>query len=413
MECASDVNAFIPTFNSSYITIQNIDIRGFRLGMHLDGCSNFIIENCKIGENFTTYGIVIVRSDQNSSNNITIRNNILDTKCHLIDNWEVANTEDGIIVKDDSHDIYVYRNSFIDWDHCAFYIYASGIIYSITNVKMYHNYISCADIDYGHALGGDIATLAQSSGNEIYNNLIEDQGVQSQLQIPYLKFHGNIFNRCRGITFFGTHVDGHAVSIVSYYGMPQYMEICNNVFANCNGVGIHIRNVGYATEIKYNTIANNIFYNNAGYIGDQYYNPVSYTNTQLYIEDLSTIYDNTFKNNLFYKSGISDLIYYGGSSSNDYFHTIAEFNAENGTKGDIMINNIGGDPLFKGISDFSLSLGSPAIGAGIDMNLLIDYARKLWLTIPSIGAYEYGSVYPRLLRHDLNVIRKGNNIVRR
>jgi hypothetical protein len=42
---------------------------------------------------------------------------------------------------------------------------------------------------------------------------------------------------------------------------------------------------------------------------------------------------------------VTDLVYYGHSATNDYPHTVAEFNAENGTARDVISGNTSGDPI--------------------------------------------------------------------
>jgi len=384
--------------NRSYIVISDLNLRNFANGVSLSGCNGITIQNGSIGYNCYYFGVIVEESATNPSDSISILNNILDTNDKLFDDtFDAQNTEDGVYVTNNTSYTTVANNTFINWGHTAFCVYDKDQAEPISYFKVYDNYFTWSGVDYGRAFGVDIEEgITGSVGNEIYNNYIYNQVISSQIQVPYIKVHHNIWNGTTGQdhsleTGGENYPSSAAVSIVSYNGIPHYMEFDNNVFANSEGNGVLIRSSAPPT-IQYNKFRNNIFYNNKGeYWADQ---TTGYQYYQLYIQDSPTaVLDNTYQNNIFYYSGVTDLIYYGRDATNDYPHTVTEFNAENGNSSDVITDNIDGNPLFESPSDFRLRVGSPGIDLGIDVGLTEDKDGNVipFNGIPDIGAYEYGS----------------------
>ncbi len=67
------------------------------------------------------------------------------------------------------------------------------------------------------------------------------------------------------------------------------------------------------------------------------------------------------------------MIHYGHDDADAYPHSVAEFNAENGTAGDEITGNLGANPLFADpdAGDFALLAGSPCIDAGVDLGATV------------------------------------------
>ena len=88
-------------------------------------------------------------------------------------------------------------------------------------------------------------------------------------------------------------------------------------------------------------------------------------------------------NNLYYRVGTGDICLTKDGSSYYYQSTVAGWESTSKHT----------DPLFTNLStyDFTLTSSSPAIGAGTNLSLPLDYAGNSWNATPSIGAYEYGS----------------------
>jgi hypothetical protein len=178
------------------------------------------------------------------------------------------------------------------------------------------------------------------------------------------------------------------------------LHIFNNIFSNTDGAGLEFSNNNVKGDYYDIIISNNIFYNTARNSTYNVYGTggsVPSQDLQLIIEDMPLeMYDNVYQSNIFYKPTGQNLIYYGNDPANDYVKTLQEFNAMNGTEGDIILNNIPDDPLFvdpnnpagpDGIiftddDGFRLLSGSPAIDAGVDVGL------PYLGSAPDIGAYE-------------------------
>jgi hypothetical protein len=371
---------------------MDLDVRGSSSSsMNIYGCDNWIVQDCDIGKDAGKFGLSGAGNPTHTScDNIIIRRCNFDSGDRIIHSYAAVGVEDGINIRAGCHNWDIYNNVFLDWSHSAFYIVNLSATYTSSGNKFHRNEISAPDIDYGRPLGVD-GLEDKAMDNEVYNNYIHDCGVRIQLNANGTKFHNNIIN---GMSNAATpyRVDGSAqgIALEGYSNcFPHDMEIYNNVIANCDEAGLLITCDGL--DIQHNLIKNNIFFN----CGKDSKN--SYDGYQIVITDNAGNLDNTFQNNLLFKSGVTDLIYYGHNTSNDYPHTIEEFNAENGTASDVISGNIAGNPLFIAGSPYNyrLGVGSPAINTGLNVGLTTDYDGNTMKDPPSIGAYEhYLSVLP-------------------
>lgn len=365
-----------------YHSFSNLDIRGGSLASVLVQASDGItIDNCNVGWGAGDLGIKVQidMGVRNTCDNGVISNNIIDSGDRKVDDWLNPLPEDGINIRSGVSGWRVYNNTVMDWGHTGIYLIGQYAAYPMNNNFIYNNTITAPDIDYGRGISGD-AVAGAAHGNKMYNNLIKNTPTRNQINMEGLEFYYNIIDNVAGSP---NRADvGQCMTLEGYSGMvPQNMKIYNNIFANCAGVGLWL--YGGDTKASGNIIKNNIFYNN----GDSY---------QLVIYDSATVLGNTFTNNLFYKSGVSDLINYGHSATDDYPHTVAEFNKENGTASDVISANITGDPLFISTSDFYLQPTSPAINAGISVGLTTDFSGNLVPrgSAPNIGAHEASATTP-------------------
>lgn len=375
--------------DTDYITVQNLDLRGCYNNIYMSNANNCIIENCNIGLDVSAMGIYAVGGGTPAvcDNNI-VRNNTFDTDDHNMDGWLCQNTEDAIFLIDGAHNWDIYGNTFIDWSHAALEEYNPTAGTTITNISFYGNYVTAPDNDYGRFLA--ITVIGSNQNLKIYSNYIFNTSIRSQINADGAMVYDNVIDLITRPSYLAA--GGEGISLEGTAGAAcKNIQILNNTIVNCDDEGIWIA-YWASNDIQGNTIANNIIANCN--IVDNY---------QIEIDDDANILNNTWKNNLLYKAGVTDLVYYGHSATNDYPHTIAEFNAENGTASDVISGNITGDPLFLSSTDFHLQSGSPAKDAGIDVGLTIDYDGYL---VPQgvgydIGALEYGAVLPKLLR-DVN-----------
>ncbi len=164
--------------------------------------------------------------------------------------------------------------------------------------------------------------------------------------------------------------------------------IANNVFYNCEGQGISIGPSGESTDVTNNEIRNNICLDcgNNSIDGADDKGLVISSGTET----------NTYTNNCFYTSGVTNVVdYYGTDES------IASFNNETT---DTTTNNISADPLFTDApgGDFTLSADSPCLNTGIDVFLTQDITGTF---VPQGGVPDMGA-YERLASAKANIARK-------
>jgi hypothetical protein len=360
--------------NSDYITLQNLEIQGGGSEQVLVRGSNyFIMENCTLGNMSGGSGFKAYASGISTPSNYgIIRNCFYDTGDRFEDNFltpsnhEYPNTGDGIWLGYGANHWEVYNNTMKDWSHGGFWMECDHSDGSYTNTynKIHNNYITAADIDYGRGVG-DLNSMPSNNHNEFYDNLIYNTKTQNQIDDYGFKFYNNIINKVSGSTYRasignGIALEGEGTSI------PQYMEIYNNVIANCADRGIKYGWGGISRQ-------GNIFSNNIIFNCDTTYNYL------LVIQDDPANLYNTWQNNLFYKQGVTDTI---GFKSQRL--TVTQFNAMNGTDGNVFVNNIAGNPLFVDAANgnFHLQSGSPAIDKGVNVGL--PYSGSA----PDIGAFE-------------------------
>lgn len=386
----------VAIISGDYIKIEGIDFRGGGNMIQYNGSDHLTINDCKIGRDCGQSGLMPYFGGT-AADYVTISNTIFDTYDHNMDTYEMNNTEDGIIITDGCNDWEFSNNTCIGWGHTSVNI--GPVSTAATNIKIHHNTFSCPDSDYGRAFTYNIGSaigVGNCTGNEIHSNYLYDHATKSQISGDGLKFYNNIIDGVRGVAYRAGIGDG--LSLESYAGQVNNNEIYNNVIANAADNGLLIK---YGTQGTHdNIIKNNIFINNTLY-------QVRY---EFSGDNGEGIGSQTFQNNLFYSSTTTDVIFYEKmASAGARPMTVAEFNAMNGittgmTAGevaDVIQNNINGDPLFVDpdnanylLRDYNLSVGSPAISAGIGVGLTTDYAGNAWATTPSIGSLEYDSSPP-------------------
>lgn len=348
----------------NYVKLLNLDIRGAFTAINITNGTGWIIDSCDIGMDCGGNGIAAA-----VMNSVEVKNCYMDTGDRLMDNFNAQNSADGVHLSYACNDWLVHNNTFIDWGHSTLAISNTNLANPSRRNKWYNNYITVPDIDYGRAFNfDDVDTTTTGTGTEVYNNYAYIMPTVNQFNSRGLSFHNNVINKVNGVSY--ASGDGVGISLDGYSSfVAQNMTFYNNTIANCADYGIGIGNVN-------GTKKNNLFVNNIVYNCD------TVTSYQVYILDDPTVQNNTFQNNLLYKSGVTNLVYFGQSATNTYPHTIAAFNGENGTGSDVITNNIGGDPVFFSTTNFKIRSSSPAVNAGL--NVGIPY-RSI---APDIGAFE-------------------------
>lgn len=382
MEMSGMYGAPFSISSKNYLTCNSINFSGGGWSsVGLTSCNNIKFDSCSIALGVPVSGIY-----STGSTYCEVVNCLLDTGDRAMDAWQAENCEDGIHLHNGSTNWTIHDNIFRDWGHCAINIWAESS--PVTNIDIHDNYFSDEYTDYGSAF--TIAALPGMSNNiRFYRNKTYKLGTYNQLNVAsgVLEFYDNIINGTKGNSYKSNNT-GYGVAVAAYSpnvsGSGSYgLKVYNNTIVNCEDGGIFIGGFYAGAEIQANQIVNNICVNNGVNVHNSW--PA---NIQLTVQAWDWgVLDNIYKNNLLYSSATTSVVRYRNATK-----TVAQFNALNGSDGDTMADNIGGDPAFVSASDFHLQLGSPAIGAGTTPLLSpTDYDVKNFATPPSIGAYESGS----------------------
>ena len=348
----------------NYFTLSYLDIRHFYISVEVDDADGIVIDSCDITG---FYGVYIGASVDSKDGEI--KNCNFNTGNTFVSDYEAKYTLDGIKISGVSNNWLIHDNYFKNWNHTSMTLEDTDTD-RLDNIKIYDNEITAPDIDYG----GQLAVLYLSGdGNEIYRNYIHNIQVRNQVSGENLKYYYNIIDTVNAPSWYAKSVSaGSGLYISGLSGSTaNNMKFYNNVIAHCEDYGIGL-NHGAGYEDKYD----NEFVNNIIYACDD---------TSIYISSGATVLDNTFRNNLIYKLGTTNTIYYRGSPN----ISVTTWN-ESATSGDVILANLSSDPLFDGTT-FELTASSPAINSGIDVGLITDYAGTY---IPKgiyfdIGGYEY------------------------
>jgi len=362
--------------DKDFIHISYLDLQGGSVCLYAIDCDGWELDSCNIGMDVNVYGLrARASSTTTTSDDWVIKNCIFDNGLRLsVDYYtDAKEVDDGILIEGGCDNWEIYNNYFQDWRHAGIeHLITSASAYETNNLIVHDNYFTAPNVQSGRGI--DILMKdGFGTGCQIYNNYSYDMPEPEQIGGIGILYHNNIIDGVRG--HIGRPTIKYGGLSIGQYGHIQVKnsEFYNNVIANCFSYGIEL--VNYLTvDFTGNKFYNNIIYNNDTING-----------VQIWIEDDSYITANEFKNNLIYKQFHSDsLIYFGADTGDDYYKSVTEFNAENGTGDFVILNNIGGDPDFDGAT-FELLSTSPAIDAGVDVGL--PYFGKA----PDIGAYEFTS----------------------
>jgi len=378
-------------FYYSYITINGIDFQGgSNTSVRITNSNYLTFDDCNIGWRSDRCGIdANATIPGTTTSNCEVKNCTFDVNApNFMYDYEDQSTLDCIRLTDGVDTWDIHNNTFKDWGHGALMIEGLTAGYTSSNILFYNNTVNCSKIYYGRGFG-IVTNQNCGTGNKVYRNYFYSVTVNNQVGSTNAQVYYNIFdgaNRSSEVAAKPWQTGG-GIELSNPYSVDTTgTKIWNNTIVNTHDSGIILSPYGAGTyNVSGIDISNNIIVNcgqstrSGGYL--------------LYEYD-QQLGANTFRNNLFYKSGVTDIIYYGHDASNDYPHTVSEFNAEDGNGGDVILGNIYGDPLFESSLVLKLTNGSPAIDAGIPLGLSTDYLGNLVLTPPDVGAYQYIGVTP-------------------
>jgi hypothetical protein len=363
------------------VSLYMLNIQGGANCIINRGGENWVVDSCKVGLYCGGNGFRAYATDvSNLADGGIIRNCYFDSGDRLVDDYSNNGTEDGINLYFGCNNWLIYNNTMVDWGHKGIYLENLSATYTQDNIKVYNNYMTAPDIEYGGSFGITIFN-GSTTQTEIYNNVIYDVPIFNSIEGSNIYFHNNIISKVRGVSFRSSV--GSGIEISGYVGDSKNTKIYNNTIANCANFGIRfaLPSINGAFVIEHDLIRNNLIYNC----------DTVYGKYQIWVNSDPQSLDNTWENNIVYTAGETDLIKF---KSVDY--TVTEFNALNGTNGDVMNDNITGDPLFIDPTNDTLQigLGSPAIDAALYVGITSDFLGNVVGIYPDTGAIEYGASPP-------------------
>jgi len=297
-----------------------------------------------------------------------IKNNTIDS--HKLTYGQVAETDlwDAIQIIHSANYYSIYNNIIRDFGHDGILLagYTSGL--TVKDNDIYNNYIDGTNTEhlrFGSTIG------RYCTDNKFHNNYAENLNAAFQMAGYRNEIYYNIISNVRdsGITSSGA-------GIILNSGMggdstTSYNKIYNNIIYKTDNEGIAIRmGTNGVEDIEYNEITNNIILNTGNCYSitggcDRQQSAGTYIWGGIYVAK-----NNIWKDNIVYTAGkTTNLVVYKPTPASGalYYDNVEEWNATNGTHGQIITGNIGNDPelIDPENGNFCFSLTSPYINSGI------------------------------------------------
>jgi len=368
----------------SHVTVDNIDFQGgSNTSVRITNGDYLTFDNCNIGYQSDRCGIDVNSTTPGTTvNNCEVKNCMFDAGAptNFFYDYEDQSTLDCIRLADGIDTWLIHDNTFKDWGHGALMIEGLTAGYTSSNILFFNNYVSCTNIYYGRGFGL-VTNQGMGSGNKVYQNHFFDVTVNSQAGSTGCEVYNNIIdgnNRSSEVAAKPWQTGGGIEISNPYVVDVTGTKIHNNTIMNTHDSGIILSPYGAGVyNVQGVEVIGNIVYNcgkstrSGGY--------------QIYEYD-QQLGANTFKDNILYNHGITDLIYYGNDAANDYPHTISEFNAENGNGGDVISGNVGATPLLE--SDIILEYNTAKTPKIVGLTLpVVDVYGTKYVTSVSIPTY--------------------------
>ena len=328
---------------STYLQFENLDLRGGQSTLFLiDGTDYAVIKNSSVGSNSSGWGVRMQTCDKGKIYNC------------VIDSNNTNKTFDGIFlgsakVSHASKGWEIFSNRLLSWEHTQISIGVNS-----DDNHIYNNYFdgsTCTADD--PCRGFEIYGTAEE--NHIHHNYIYNFNAHSQILSSSNNFiYYNIFDTVRTPATEAFMIQCNT----SYNSIGN--KFSNNVIYNSNGYGLAFWvTSGKSGIIKDNEIKNNVFLAwESGKDG-------------IKIPALPGMLNNIFKNNIYYSSGDSTIVYYRGNRK-----TISQWMAANGNAhGEVVIGELNSDPSLKNPADKQFwpdSISDPVVRTGINTGSLFN-----------------------------------------
>ena len=363
-----------------YFKLENLQLDGGYYGsLRILGGDHIVVSNCKMGIG-SRYGISTKPDGTSPVSYLHIFNNeiVTDNPPTLGDNEQVT---DGVRLYRAANHVYIHDNTIKNFEHTGIMLYSDDNTYDgIKYNYIYNNDLSSPDSGYCHLL--DVYGVDDGSGgstvhhNYIHANRFHNAQGRIQFGGQYNYFYYNMIEDITNTNVVGKTGIAQGLAFAAWSGLAdcKYNHVVNNTFINCDEAGISTEDV--SVNISNNVVSNNIVYN-CGLDSDVGLNDIG-----IRIKSDTTVANNEWKNNCVYKSGVTNVVSYRGTTM-----SVVNWNTSD-SNGDTIEGNIQSDPF--------LSPNSPCIDAGVKIAGIHDQAD--WQDLggnmihygraPDIGAYE-------------------------
>ncbi|OUS00792.1 hypothetical protein A9Q86_08540 [Flavobacteriales bacterium 33_180_T64] len=392
-----------------YITIRDIEIQGgvdcLYIGSKPDNSNgpyessgDIRILNCKIGK-YSTAGILLFDTNDN-----TISDNVFDTNYRIqfgltaedaeyvsVQERNIAGVDsrgvgDGVNIDEIGSNNSIHNNSFYNWVHAGVFITVQDNddgsepdpSHVVSDNKIYNNYVTAPLLSYsrGFAISG---VNGRVHHNEIYNNLVKNTRVQSQIAGNDNLFHHNIIDGINRSDVRWGKSNGIKIANNSPSFGATGNKFDHNTILNCDGAGISVNNWSkiVAGNNTTNPVEDNYFRNNIIYnCGKDETSSMPYIGFIIADNEHGSqpeVRNNTYYNNLIYSFNEN-----GGQELEVISYNQTEFTTGGGVysvlgfennliEGDIATGNIAGNPKFLDdtfVTGYHLKDDSPCYDTG-------------------------------------------------
>ncbi len=366
----------------SYLTFRSLEFRRGQRGVDLSNCDFFVFDSCAfLGTPQFSFWI------QDGSDDGEIKNcrfDTGDTVSHAFEFTGDAGTGNGgdIIAIQWGSRWKIHNDTIANPGHDCINLSGGDPSGSVSQSNLlYCNEMYMAGGDYGRPFDiQGFGTPGTCSNNRITRNYIHGFPIQAQILGQTNEVSYNIIANgqiCPWRTDNNWYASS-AISLCDYISDgPNNNRVWNNTIVNCQSAGI----VVYPGQSKA-SIKNNIIYN-TGLAAGRFTKNVGICLWQGTTND-------TVLNNSVYNSGANPVVFEQTLWSTNAPISVATFNTQSGgSYGNVILGNIGSDPLLAG--DNSLQSSSPCIKAGVNVGLTQDYSGVPVTLPPDVGARQSGT----------------------
>lgn len=390
--------------NCDYIIMQSLCLRGGK--MQIEGIGrHFTLDSCSL-EYGASYGIYAVNTTTGCDSGIVRYCTIdyVDTLTH--DDEYYQGNEDGLRLMT-CRGWQIHNNIFRSWAHDCINIWApsTGAYYAIDN-RIFQNEFDGCNTDYGRAfdVNGVQGKMDSCYNNWFYQNYVHRFASRSQIGGRRTRVYYNWLDSLTYCPWQSDRRESAALNFVAYASVASDTVrsdssiIANNTICLSGGTALSIGEMPAGCIAD--TFANNLIWYPA--VGDT----TALKGVGLWIPNHTEYLEGYAPgkivaiNNLFYGDSANVVKYrkwWNGYTDYTVDDDVATFNARSDS-GDVIDNNVWGDPAFISASNRRLTSSSAARDVGVSLGFTVDYDGNSIAGIPDIGAFEYQPSSPIIKR---------------